>query len=195
MLRWTTSHGRRASASQFFTNTFPANWTSTWPCSTLVRAILFAAVKSALTSTTDNHKRVLATIDAYFSFVGDDAEAFRLLFETDLFNEREVRDRVEKTDDDCAELLTGVIAEDTGLPINEARLLAFALIGLFLLHLRDAGEQPVVDSGRSDRGQARVLTFDQRQRSGDGVPLTHPVTQMAHQCRAPAPGTGPATQP
>ncbi len=91
---------------------------------------LIAAVKNALTSTTDNHKRVLATIDAYFSFVDDDAETFRLLFETDLFNEREVRDRVEKTDDDCAELLSGVIAEDTGLPINEAGLLAFALIGM-----------------------------------------------------------------
>ncbi len=91
---------------------------------------LIAAVRSALTSTTDNHKRVLATIDAYFSFVDDEAEAFRLLFESDLFNERAVRERVEQTDDECAELLAGVIAEDAGLPINEARLLSFALIGM-----------------------------------------------------------------
>lgn len=45
---------------------------------------LIAKIKEALDSTRDNRKRVTAAVAVYFSFVDDSAEAFRLLFETDL---------------------------------------------------------------------------------------------------------------
>lgn len=93
-------------------------------------AELIKRVRGALTSTRDNHQRVTAAVEAYFSFVDDEAEAFRLLFESDLFNEQAVRDRVQRTDDECATLLATVIAEDTGLDPHEATMLAHGLIGM-----------------------------------------------------------------
>jgi hypothetical protein len=72
----------------------------------------------------------LAAVQAYFSFVDDSAAAFRLLFETDLFNEEQVRERLQRTDDECAALLREVIAEDTGLNSEESTMLAFGLMGM-----------------------------------------------------------------
>ncbi len=91
---------------------------------------LVGRMREALGSTRDNRQRVAAALDAYFAFVDDSGEAFRLLFETDLFNQPPVRERVERTDDACAALLVDVIAEDTGLGTEESTLLAFGLIGI-----------------------------------------------------------------
>ncbi|MEI8080244.1 MAG: TetR/AcrR family transcriptional regulator [Actinomycetes bacterium] len=85
---------------------------------------------AALDSTRDNRKRVRAAVDAYFAFVDDSTEAFRLLFESDLYNEQAVRKRVERSDRECATLLVEVIAEDTGLEREESTTLAFGLIGM-----------------------------------------------------------------
>lgn len=93
-------------------------------------AQLTTKIKEALTATRDNRQRVSAAIEAYFSFVSDSAAAFRLLFETDLANEAQVRDRVERTDDECAALLVDVIHEDTGLGNDESTVLAFGLMGM-----------------------------------------------------------------
>lgn len=87
-------------------------------------------LRQALTSTRDNHQRVTAAVTAYFNFVDDSAEAFRLLFETDLGNEVLVRERIERADSECAALLREVISEDTGLDDAESTLLAFGLIGM-----------------------------------------------------------------
>lgn len=91
---------------------------------------LVAAVKAAMGSTRENRERVHAAVGAYFAFVDDSKEAFRLLFETDLFNEQAVRDRVQRYDDECADLLAKVIAEDTGLDYDSATVLAIGLIGM-----------------------------------------------------------------
>lgn len=91
---------------------------------------LIAKLAEALDSTRDNGQRVLAAVQAYFSFVDDSAAAFRLLFETDLFNEEQVRERLQRTDDECAALLREVIAEDTGLNSEESTMLAFGLMGM-----------------------------------------------------------------
>ena len=88
------------------------------------------AVRTALASTTDNKQRVAATIAAYFRFVDGDGGAFRLVFESDLTNQPEVRDRVEGTTRACAELISEVIREDAGLPDEQARLLAVGLVGM-----------------------------------------------------------------
>ena len=93
-------------------------------------AAMVAAVRVALDSTTDNKQRVAATIAAYFRFVDEDGGAFRLLFESDLTNQPEVRERVEGTTLACAELIGEVIRDDAGLPKEQARLLAVGLVGM-----------------------------------------------------------------
>jgi len=94
-------------------------------CETLVDA-----VRSALESTTDNKQRVAATMSAYFRFVEHESGAFRLVFESDLVNERAVRDRVNKAELDCARLISAVISEDTGLGQEESMVLAVGLTGI-----------------------------------------------------------------
>jgi AcrR family transcriptional regulator len=93
-------------------------------------AELVAAVHAALASTSDNKQRVAATIAAYFTFVDQDDEAFRLVFESDLTNEPAVRGRVDGVARECAEAIALVIQDDTGLPPEEAQLLGFALAGM-----------------------------------------------------------------
>jgi AcrR family transcriptional regulator len=88
------------------------------------------AVRAALDSTTDNKLRVEATIEAYFRFVDEDGGAFRLVFESDLVNQPEVRERVEGTTLACAEAISEVIRDDAGIPKDQARLLAVGLVGM-----------------------------------------------------------------
>lgn len=90
---------------------------------------LLQAVRAALASTSDNKLRVAATMDAYFTYVQDEGGAFRLVFESDLTNEPAVRERVEKVTLECAEAISEVIAEDTGLSKDESMLLAVGLGG------------------------------------------------------------------
>ena len=66
---------------------------------------------------------------AFFRFVDTDGEAFRLVFESDLTSEPLVSDRVARMTAACAEPISLVIAEDTGLPEHEARMLGIALVG------------------------------------------------------------------
>ena len=93
-------------------------------------AALMDAVRAAMSSTTDNKARVRATVSAYYQFVEDKTGAFRLVFESDLIGEPEVRDRLESVERQCAEAVAAVIAEDTGLPDAEARLLGAGLAGI-----------------------------------------------------------------
>ncbi|HKA67656.1 MAG TPA: TetR/AcrR family transcriptional regulator [Actinomycetes bacterium] len=91
---------------------------------------LVEAVKGALKSTHDNKQRVTATMEAYFAFADDDAGGFRLVFESDLTNEQAVRARVDRATQRCAELVSRVIAEDTGLRGEDSMLLAVGLVGM-----------------------------------------------------------------
>jgi AcrR family transcriptional regulator len=91
---------------------------------------LLAAVRAALESTSDNKQRVAATIEAYFRFVDEDGGAFRLVFESDLTNQSEVRERVDGVTAACAEAISEVIREDAGLPDEAAMLLAVGLSGM-----------------------------------------------------------------
>jgi AcrR family transcriptional regulator len=91
---------------------------------------LIEAVRAALASTTDNKQRVEATISAYFAFIEHENGAFRLVFESDLTNEAAVRERVRRVADVCAEAVSEVIAEDTGLDREQAMLLAVCLTGM-----------------------------------------------------------------
>lgn len=91
---------------------------------------LLAAVRRALASTTDNKLRVAATIQAFFEFIDADGEAFRLVFESDLTNDDDVRALVDRALGAVAQAIADVIREDTGLPEEESVLLGVALAGM-----------------------------------------------------------------
>ena len=69
-------------------------------------------------------------MDAYFAYVQEEGGAFRLVFESDLTNEPAVRERVDRVSLQCAEEISEVIAEDTGLSKDESMLLAVGLGGI-----------------------------------------------------------------
>jgi AcrR family transcriptional regulator len=95
--------------------------------------VLVGRVHEALGSTTDNHARVTASVQAYFDFVDGEGTpgegAFRLLFESDLRNDPAVRERVERMTTQCVEAIARTIAHDTGYREEEALLLSVALSG------------------------------------------------------------------
>ena len=91
---------------------------------------LTAIVRDALSSTTENRERVPATFRAFFDFVGDEGEAFRLVFESDLRNEPAVRARLERSTHECASMISQFIREDAGVGEAEAYLLGIALAGM-----------------------------------------------------------------
>jgi AcrR family transcriptional regulator len=89
-----------------------------------------ASVGKGLQSSPDNRSRVAATMDAYIGFMAQDDAVYRLVFESDLANLPPVRERIERVNAACAEMVSEVIAEDTGLSAEESSLLAYGLIGL-----------------------------------------------------------------
>jgi AcrR family transcriptional regulator len=105
------------------------------------------AVRAALDSTQDNKQRVEATMAAYFGFVGDDSGAHRLLFESDLVHDAEVRERVTRAQHECARLVSEVIAADTNLGPEESMLLAIGLIGMAQVSARWALTTDTIASG------------------------------------------------
>src|SRR5712692_8055815 len=93
-------------------------------------AELVGAVSAALASTADNRERVPATFRAFFDYVSGAGEAFRLVFESDLSNEPAVRERLDRTMYECAEMVSELIREDAGVSNAEADLLGMALVGM-----------------------------------------------------------------
>src|SRR5260370_29548123 len=91
---------------------------------------LVGIVQEALSSTTDNKQRVPATFQAFFDFVSSSGEAFRLVFESDLSNEPEVRARLNRTMYACADMISQFIREDAGLSHAHAHLLGIALVAI-----------------------------------------------------------------
>jgi len=130
--------------------------------------LLLQSVRTALASTTDNKKRVEATMDAYFAYVEDEGAAFRLVFESDLTNEPAVRERVDKVSLQCAEAVSEVIAEDTGLPRDQSMLLAVGLGGLSHIVAR----YWLANGGQVPRETAVELLTSLAWRGIAGFPLT-----------------------
>ncbi len=110
-------------------------------------------VLEALASTEDHKDRVYATIGAFFEFVGDEAGAFRLIFESDLTNEPAVSQRLDGLADQIGEAIAARIMEDTGLPHQFAMLLGASLTGMAQVSARSwlahAPEIPRADAARA----------------------------------------------
>jgi AcrR family transcriptional regulator len=90
---------------------------------------IIAKVRTAMMSTPDNKERVNGAVRAYFDFVDHESEAFRLVFESDLRNDPQVRERVERVEQGCIAAVTDTIISDTGVSIDHAELLASGLVG------------------------------------------------------------------
>src|SRR5919206_2030978 len=80
-------------------------------------------VRDALAATDDNAERVRGAVTAYFDFIDAEGEAFRLVFESDLRNDPDVRAAVDRGTELCVEAIAQVIAADTGADEERALLL------------------------------------------------------------------------
>src|SRR3954447_7948735 len=87
-------------------------------------------VRQAMAGTEDNRLRVDGAVGAYFDFVGAEGEAFRLVFESDLRNEADVRRIADRGARACIDAIAEGIAADTGADTERALLLASGLTGL-----------------------------------------------------------------
>jgi len=125
-------------------------------------------IQKAISSTPDNAQRVHATIDAYFTFIENEGEAFRLLFESDMSVEPQVHERLSRMTYDCAAAVSGVIANDTGLPKEAAMLLGIGLIGYTQVTARHWLER----DSKLTRQQAMDLVENLMWRGISGFPRT-----------------------
>ena len=91
---------------------------------------MLARMHEAMAATTENKQRVRNAMMAYFDFIDHESEAFRLVFESDLRNDEDVRAIVDRGTRVCVEAIAEVIAADTGADPERALLLASGLTGL-----------------------------------------------------------------
>ncbi|HEY6686682.1 MAG TPA: TetR/AcrR family transcriptional regulator [Propionibacteriaceae bacterium] len=91
---------------------------------------LAEVVEEALASTEDNADRVIATVAAFYEFVSSESGDFRFIFESDLTGDRAVQQRLSQVNAEISDAIAEVIAEDTSLPVQQAKLLAICLVGI-----------------------------------------------------------------
>ncbi|MEU2257757.1 helix-turn-helix domain-containing protein [Nocardia xishanensis] len=91
--------------------------------------VLVESVRQALRSPVSNRERVHGAVEAYFDFVDQDIERFRLVFDSDAASEPSVQWRVGRGTDACVEAVAQLVADDSGLDARQARLLAAGLVG------------------------------------------------------------------
>lgn len=132
---------------------------------------LVAIVKGALASTEDNRERVEATMGAFFEFVSEQRADFRLVFESDLTGVDEVRERLATMQDILADAITAIIADDTDLAPDRARLLAVSLVGVAQVSARYWISSPYGDDDL-DRAEAAELVSRLVWRGIRGFPRT-----------------------
>ncbi|NBQ66142.1 MAG: TetR/AcrR family transcriptional regulator [Actinobacteria bacterium] len=128
---------------------------------------LVFAIQKAIASNKENKNRVKATVVAYFEFIDDEGGAFRLLFESDMSAEPQVRQRLDRMTYDCAVAVSAVISLDTGFPKEESMVLAIGLIGCAQITARHWLER----DGKINRSEATSLVTNLLWRGISGFPL------------------------
>ena len=134
---------------------------------------LTEAVHQALASTTDNKLRVQATVAAYFAFVADRQSGYRLVFESDLTSEPQVRERVERATYEHARMIADVVSEDTDLSKEEALLVGAGLLGTAQI----AALRWLANGEQIPRDDAAALIASLSWRGIASFPLSHPPAQ------------------
>lgn len=127
---------------------------------------LVFALQKAIASTKENKNRVKATVDAYFGFIDSEGGAFRLLFESDMSVEPQVRERLNRMTYDCAAAVSAVISIDTGLGKEESMMLAVGIIGTVQTSARHWLDR----DGKIDRRRATELVMNLIWRGISGFP-------------------------
>jgi AcrR family transcriptional regulator len=127
---------------------------------------LVFAIQKAIASNRENSSRVAATVDAYFGFIDSESEAFRLLFESDMSLEPQVRERLNRMTYDCAAAVSAVISIDTGLGKEESMMLAVGIIGT----VQTAARHWLDRDGKIDRKRATELVMNLIWRGISGFP-------------------------
>jgi AcrR family transcriptional regulator len=89
-------------------------------------------VRAALAGSPGNRERIRASFQAYFDFVDDHAEGFRLLMQEAVGAEIDFKDRVRRVRDDILEEVTELIERESRgqLSPGESRVVALGLIGM-----------------------------------------------------------------
>jgi AcrR family transcriptional regulator len=127
---------------------------------------LVFAIQKAIASNRENSSRVAATVEAYFGFIDAEGEAFRLLFESDMNLEPQVRERLNRMTYDCAAAVSAVISIDTGLGKEESMMLAVGIIGTVQTTARHWLDR----DGKIDRKRATELVMNLIWRGISGFP-------------------------
>jgi AcrR family transcriptional regulator len=127
---------------------------------------LVFAIQKAIASNRENSSRVAATVEAYFGFIDSEGEAFRLLFESDMSLEPQVRERLNRMTYDCAAAVSAVISIDTGLGKEESMMLAVGIIGT----VQTAARHWLDRDGKIDRKRATELVMNLIWRGISGFP-------------------------
>lgn len=91
---------------------------------------IVADVLNSMKSSQNNKERVQATVSAYFAFVDREGGAYRLVFESDLVNDPQVRRRIIEVQEHCARAVAELIRHDTDCTPQEATLLATGVVGM-----------------------------------------------------------------
>jgi AcrR family transcriptional regulator len=95
-------------------------------------ADLHDKVKEALDSPVGNRERIRASFQAYFDFVDEQADGFRLLMQETVGAERDFRERVEEVRDRILSEVADLIVRESGQTLDRqhAEVVALGLIGM-----------------------------------------------------------------
>jgi AcrR family transcriptional regulator len=96
---------------------------------------LVSQVRKALETTTDNRLRVRAAVQAFFDFIDQDHQGYRLIFESDALDPAAIR-RVESATEACVDAVYGLVMHDSGLDPYRSRMLAAGLVGASQVNAR-----------------------------------------------------------
>jgi AcrR family transcriptional regulator len=91
---------------------------------------LVSGVQQALSTTTDNRRRLHSAVQAFFDFIEHDSQGYRLIFENDYVTEPEVAAQVRVATESCTDAVFALISEDSGLDPHRARMIAVGLVGI-----------------------------------------------------------------
>jgi AcrR family transcriptional regulator len=131
----------------------------------------------ALASTGDNAERVVATMNAFYELVSSQQPGFRLIFESDVVGESAVAERIWQVNNRLADQIAEMIAADTGLGWEQAKLLGISLVGIGTVSARywvTAG-QPVPSA------EASELVGNLAWRGISGYPRTEDSGHESHE--------------
>src|SRR5882762_7966383 len=91
---------------------------------------LVSGVRQALRTTTDNRQRLRSAVQAFFDFIEQDGQGYRLIFENDYVTEPQVAAQVRVATESCIDAVFDLISADSGLDPHRARMVAVGLVGV-----------------------------------------------------------------